>query len=66
MGCQHCVDCDSCSSSSYLVRCVGVTGCSYCFGCVGISGKDFHILNEAYERREYFEITRRITGGLRG
>jgi len=24
------------------------------FCCVGLSGKDFHILNERYERRDYF------------
>jgi hypothetical protein len=65
VGCQHCVDCESCSSSSYLVRCLSLTGCSYCFGCVGLSARDFCILNEPYDRRDYFAITRRLARELR-
>jgi hypothetical protein len=62
---QHCVDCERCTSSAYLVRCVGLSGCTYCFGCVGLSRKDFHILNEPYERQTYFEITGRLSRELR-
>src|SRR5262249_35803179 len=62
---QHCVDCENCSSSSYLVRCASLTGCTYCFGCVGLSGRDFHILNEPYDRRAYFAITQKLTRELR-
>ena len=60
IGCSHCVGCESSSASSYLVRCVALTGSSYCFGCVGLSGKDFHILNEPYERAAYFAVTQRL------
>jgi hypothetical protein len=64
IGCQHCVDCDSCSQSAYLVRCLSLTGCQYCFGCVGLSGRDFHVLNEPYDRKAYFELTQRLTQEL--
>jgi hypothetical protein len=62
--CQHCIDCDSCSQSSYLVRCVSLTACQYCFGCVGLSGKDFHVLNEPYDRKTYFALTERLAKEL--
>jgi hypothetical protein len=65
IGCQHCVDCDGCSSSSYLVRCQALTDCTYCFGCVGLSRRDFHVLNEPYGRKEYFEVTKRLMEELR-
>ena len=64
IGCQHCVDCDTCSHSAYLIRCLSLTGCQYCFGCVGLSGRDFHVLNEPYDRRSYFELTERLTREL--
>ena len=64
LACQHCIDCEGCSSSSYLVRCVAVTGATYCFGCVGLGNKDFHILNEPYDRTLYFRITRRLSAEL--
>jgi hypothetical protein len=54
-----------CTSSDYLVRCAAMSNCSYCFGCVGLSGKDFHILNEPYERQDYFRITAELTRQLR-
>lgn len=65
IGCHHCQLSEDCSSSSYLVRCVGLSGCSYCFGCVGLSGKDFHILNEPYERAEYFKLTQALLRELK-
>ncbi len=46
------------------MRSVGCNGCSYCFGCVGLSRRDFHILNEAYDRATYFEITARLAREL--
>jgi hypothetical protein len=64
INCQHCIDCDSCSQSSYLVRSVSLTGCQYCFGCVGLSGKDFHVLNEPYDRKAYFSLTERLAKEL--
>jgi hypothetical protein len=65
IGCQHCIECDSCSSSSYLVRSTALTRSSYCFGCVGLSSRDYHILNEPYDRSTYFAILRRLTRELR-
>jgi hypothetical protein len=64
IACQHCVDCENCSTSSYAVRSFGLAGCTYCFGCVGLSNKDFHILNEPYPRKEYFAIVGRLTKEL--
>ena len=47
------------------MKCVGLSACSYCFGCVGLSHKDFHILNEPYDRSKYFEITSKLSAALR-
>lgn len=65
VGCHHCVLSQDCTSSSYLIRCEALSNCNYCFGCVGLSGKDFHILNEPYNRQDYFELTRRLRSELR-
>jgi hypothetical protein len=64
VACHHCIDCENCTRSSYLVRSVSVSDSNYCFGCVGLSGKDFHSLNEPYDRTTYFEITRRLVREL--
>jgi hypothetical protein len=63
--CSHCLDSESCIDSSYLVRCVGLTECTYCFGCVGLTRADFHILNQRYERAEYFALTRQLSRELK-
>lgn len=55
VSCSHCERCDRCTQSAYLIRCVAMSGCTYCFGCVGLFKKDFHILNEPYDRQTYFE-----------
>jgi hypothetical protein len=34
--------------------------CTYCLGCVGLSHKDFHILNQPYDRSAYFELSRQL------
>jgi hypothetical protein len=60
LSCAHCHDAERCSQSAYLERCTGCSRCSYCFGCVGLSGKDFHILNEPYERDVYFATVARL------
>jgi hypothetical protein len=65
LACSHCERCERCISSAYLVRCIGCSGCTYCFGCVGLSKKDFHILNEPYERQEYFEKVAELRRALR-
>ena len=36
------------------------TDCNYCYGCVGLDRKEFHILNQPYSRREYFEIVKHL------
>ena len=70
--CSHCVESKGCQSSAYLLQSENCThsaylvmsrnlsDCNYCFGCVGLSNKDFHILNVAFPRKEYFEITARL------
>ena len=63
--CQHCIQCENCSASSYLVRSIALSNCSYCFGCVGLAGRDFHILNERYERRDYFELLNHLSRELK-
>ncbi len=64
VACNHCVACDRCAQSSYLVKSVDCTGCTYCFGCVGLSKKDFHILNQPYDRSTYFALTARLAREL--
>jgi len=56
VGCQHCEASERCNLSSYLILCVGLSRCNYCFGCVGIANADYHILNQRYDRRDYFRI----------
>jgi hypothetical protein len=70
--CTHCVDCTGCHQSAYCKkseRCVGskylehcesCADCTYCFACVGLSKKDFHILNEPYDKRTYFEVVAKL------
>jgi hypothetical protein len=65
LSCVHCVASERCAQSAYLVRCVGLTGCTYCFGCVGLNRKDFHILNEPYDRKTYFALTQALAKDLR-
>jgi hypothetical protein len=65
LSCSHCVDCEKCVSSAYLIRSVGCTGSSYLFGCVGLHHKDFHILNEPYDRQTYFAVVARLSRELR-
>jgi hypothetical protein len=65
LACQHCVETDRCIGSAYLVRSTGCSACNYCFGCVGLSRRDFHILNEPYDRATYFEMTSRLLRELR-
>jgi len=54
--CTHCDDCERCTASAYLVKSIGCNECTYCYGCVGLSKKDFHILNQPYDRQTYFAI----------
>jgi hypothetical protein len=65
LACQHCVESERCTGSAYLVRSVGCSGCTYCFGCVGLARRDFHILNEPYDRATYFATASRLARELR-
>jgi len=64
LSCNHCIACDRCTKCSYVVKSIDCTACSYCFGCVGLSRKDFHILNQPYDRSTYFAITAKLTREL--
>jgi hypothetical protein len=62
---SHCVECSNCVRSKYLTRCQDCTDCTFCFGCIGLSSKDFHILNEPYDRETYFRLTSELARSLR-
>ena len=67
-GCHHLansVECESCTNSAFIYLSRDLTECNYCFGCVGLSRKDFHILNERYDRSSYFKIVNQLTKTLR-
>jgi hypothetical protein len=66
LSCSHCERCERCIGCAYLVRCIACSGCTYCFGCVGLSKKDFHILNEPYERQAWFTKVAELRRMLRG
>ena len=75
--CTHCKECESCHmsayctksarcvSSKYLEHCENCADCTYCFGCVGLSKKDFHILNQPYDKKTYFEMVPKLRKLLR-
>lgn len=69
-GCQGChrgshlQSCLRCVDSRYLVECVDCAECTYCFGCVGLLGKEFHILNEPYDRKTYFAMVKALKAEL--
>lgn len=65
LSCHHCVDTQSSMGSTYLVRCESMAQCNYCLGCVGLSHKDYHILNQPYDRSTYFEFSRQLLRQLR-
>jgi hypothetical protein len=60
VACSHCIETESSVRCQYVVRSVALSDCAYCFGCAGLSGKDFHILNEPYDRATYFDVTKRL------
>ncbi len=70
-GCTDChqstqlVDCERCSDSQYLSQCTDCVECTYCFGCVGLVGKEFHILNEPYDRKTWFKMVKALKSDLR-
>ncbi len=34
---------------------IDLRGCTNCFGCIGLRQKEFHFLNQPFEKTEYFE-----------
>jgi hypothetical protein len=62
--CQHCIDAKRCLRCAYVIQSVGCSDCTYCFGCIGLIKKDFHILNEPYDRSVYFSIVSRLSREL--
>jgi len=74
---SHCIECRDCIElkhgirstgclrSQYLVLCERCTDCSFCFGCVGLHARDYHILNEPYDRETYFRLTNELKRALR-
>ena len=79
VGCTHCthirgcrdshqssqlIDCARCIESHYLVLSQDCSSCTYCFGCVGLVRKEFHILNEPYDRKTYFKLVKALMAEL--
>ncbi len=50
-----------CVGCAYVDNCIDCSECQYCYGCVGLTGSEFHILNEAYDRSTYFELTAKLS-----
>jgi hypothetical protein len=65
--CTHCKQCENChncsysvqsrncSNSQYVILSENCANCTFCFGCVGLVNKEFHILNQKFPRKVYFE-----------
>jgi hypothetical protein len=58
--CAYCVQSELCVGSAYLTLSRNCADCTYCFGCVGLSRKDFHILNQPYSRKDYFDLVKKL------
>lgn len=54
--------CANCNDCEYIMYCFD---CERCFGCFNLKWKKFHILNEEYEEKEYFELVEEIKKVLR-
>lgn len=53
---SYCVDAVNCNKSSYVIHSRNCYECVFCFGCVGLVKKEFHILNQPYPRKVYFQL----------
>lgn len=61
----NCNFCFMCSDSNDLEYCELVFNSQYCFGCVGLHHKRYHILNQPYEKEDYFKKITEIKAKLR-
>lgn len=61
--CYDCLDIESCYNLKYSESCMNCRdaeflfdcrNCSDCIGCTGLRNKQYHILNQAYSKEEYF------------
>lgn len=50
--CNFCQDCISCTECEFCYDC---KGCKNCFGCVNLRNKEFHIFNQPYGKKDYYE-----------
>lgn len=53
-----CADMRDCE---YMMYCFN---CDNCFGCFNLKRKKYHILNEPYEKEQYFELVKKIKESL--
>ncbi|MCA9538411.1 MAG: caib/baif family protein [Myxococcales bacterium] len=61
---SHLTDCKRCIGSHYLEHCTDCAECTYCFGCIGLLRKEFHILNQPYDRKTYFKTVKALRAEL--
>lgn len=57
---QHCafnVGINTCKNCRYSIDCFN---CSDCFGCTGLRNKSYCILNQQYEKEDYFKLIEHI------
>lgn len=59
---NYCFLCASCSDLEY---CELMFNCQNCFGCIGLNKKKYYILNQPYEKDEYFRKVAEIKADLR-
>lgn len=60
MGLKNCAFCNTCWHGQFLEYCELCFRCEYCFLCVGLRNRRFHIFNEPYEPKRYFEKVREL------
>ena len=53
---------DRCSDCTFGYN---LYSCKNCFGCVYLKGKEYHILNQPYEKEEYFRTKEEIIQELK-
>lgn len=57
---SYCTDAHHCIKSSYMLMSQHCYECVFCFGCVGLVKKEFHILNQPFPRKVYFELVAQL------